>query len=141
MNSKTTALFVLLVSAAFAHAHIIGTNVPAHPLTAERVAALPAWKSYLENSIRQRQADQDFLHAEMKAHGLTTAIEPPKSASPEGTPLDRTAGWYATAEARHIAENVVSFQTPLDAIVLSAFSVRFVPPTASTEGDEAGQET
>jgi len=34
----------------------------------------------------------------------------------------------------------VSFQTPVDAIVLSAFSVRFVPPTASTDGEVAGHE-
>ena len=91
---------------------VIGTNVPATPLTAERVAALPAWKNYLENSVRQRQADQDFLRAEMKAHGLKETIEPPKSASPKGTPLDRTASWYGSAEARRIADIVVSFQTP-----------------------------
>jgi PelA/Pel-15E family pectate lyase len=48
----------------------------------------------------------------MKAHGLAKAIEPPKSASPKGTPLDRTATWYAGDEARRIAENVASFQTP-----------------------------
>ena len=35
----------------------------------------------------------------------------------------------------------MSFQAPAEAIELSAFSVRFVPPTASTEGDVAGQET
>ena len=90
---------------------VIGTNVPATPLTAERVAALPAWKNYLENSVRQRQADQDFLRAEMKAHGLKETVEPPKSASPKGTPLDRTASWYGSAEARHIADIVASFQT------------------------------
>lgn len=27
-------------------------------------------------------------------------------------PLDRAPAWYATAEARHIADNIVSFQTP-----------------------------
>ena len=35
----------------------------------------------------------------------------------------------------------MSFQAPVEAIVLSAFSVRFVPPTASTEAELAGQET
>ena len=34
----------------------------------------------------------------------------------------------------------MSFHTPVDAIVLSALSVRFVPPTASTHGDVAGQD-
>ena len=35
----------------------------------------------------------------------------------------------------------MSFQTPVEAIALSAPSVRFVPPTASTHGDEAGPDT
>ncbi len=95
-----------------AFAAVIGTNVPATPLTAERVAALPAWKIYFENSVRQRQADQGCLRAEMKAHGLNQAIQPPKSASPRNTPLNRAAGWYGGAEARRIADCVVSFQTP-----------------------------
>ena len=93
-------------------AAVIGTNTPAAPLTVERVAARPAWKAYLENSIRQQQADQDFLQAEMKSNKLATASEPPTSASPKGTPLGRPAGWYASDEARRIADCVVSFQTP-----------------------------
>jgi hypothetical protein len=35
----------------------------------------------------------------------------------------------------------VSFHAPEDAIVLSALSVRLVPPTDSTQGDDAGQST
>ena len=35
----------------------------------------------------------------------------------------------------------MSFQAPDEAIALSAASVRFVPPTARTQGDDAGQET
>lgn len=106
-------LISALISLAFAvRASVIGTNVPASPLTLERVADKPEWKLYLERSQRQRQADQDFLLAEMKAHGLTNAIEPPKSAAPKGTPLDRTASWYGTDEARQIAANVITFQTP-----------------------------
>ena len=114
MNLKSALLTILFGTALapVAFAAVIGTNIPAAPLTAERVANLPAWKSYLENSIRQRQADQNFLHTEMKACGLTNAIEPPKSASPKGTPLTSTASWYGGAEARRIADNVVSFQTP-----------------------------
>jgi PelA/Pel-15E family pectate lyase len=107
-----TAFALTFATSTNTFAAIIGTNIPAKPLTAERVAALPAWKNYLENSVRQRQADQNFLHAEMKALHLTNAIAPPKSSSPKGTPLDRTASWYGGDEARHIAENVITFQTP-----------------------------
>ncbi len=106
------ALTLTFTAKTSSFAAVIGTNVPANPLTAERVANLPAWKSYLENSIRQRQADQNVLHAEMKALHLTNAIAPPKSSSPKGTPLDRTASWYGSDEARRIAENAASFQTP-----------------------------
>jgi hypothetical protein len=35
----------------------------------------------------------------------------------------------------------VSFHDPVDAIVLLEFSVRFVPPTASTHPELAGQDT
>ena len=114
MNLKATLLAVIfgLTLAPAAFAAVIGTNVPAQALTAERVANLPAWKNYLENSVRQRSADQDVLHAEMKAHGLTNAIEPPKSASPKGTPLTSAASWYGGPDARRIADNVASFQTP-----------------------------
>jgi PelA/Pel-15E family pectate lyase len=112
MNLKTCLCGLILSAAALANANVIGTNVPAQPLAAERVANLPAWKACLENSMRQRKADQDFLRAEMKARGLTSAIVPPKSASPSGTPLDSAAGWYGSAEARRIADNVASFQTP-----------------------------
>ena len=107
-----TAFALIFATPKTTLATVIGTNVPANPLTATRVAALPAWKSYLENSIRQRKADQDFLHAEMKALHLTNAIAPPKSSSPKGTPLDRTASWYGSEDARRIAENVTTFQTP-----------------------------
>ena len=113
MNCKpAVALFITCLGACLAQANIIGTNVPAKPLTAERVANLPEWKSYLENSTRQRQADQDFLHTELKAYGLTNAIQPPGSAAPKGTPLTRLSLWYGTAEARRIADCVISFQTP-----------------------------
>lgn len=113
MNLKPAFCAALALAVSLkASAAVIGTNIPASPLTAARVAQLPAWKTYLENSVRQRQADQDFLHAEMRAHQRTTAIEAPKSASPSGTPLDRSAKWYGGAEARRIADCVVSFQTP-----------------------------
>ena len=34
----------------------------------------------------------------------------------------------------------MSFHTPEDSIAFAGVSVRFVPPTASTQGDVAGQE-
>jgi PelA/Pel-15E family pectate lyase len=95
-----------------AHGAIIGTNVPATPLSVERVAALPAWKLYFENSLRQRQADQNFLRAEMSSHGLKQNTEPKEITNARDIDLKNPAAWYASAEARQIADNLVSFQTP-----------------------------
>lgn len=104
--------FALLFCPLLARAAIIGTNVPAAPLTAERVAALPAWKEYFDNSRRQRAADQNFLRAELKAHGLNQATVPHGTHSAKDVKLDNPDAWYAGDEARRIADILVSFQTP-----------------------------
>ncbi|HTY86809.1 MAG TPA: pectate lyase [Candidatus Acidoferrum sp.] len=98
-------------------AAVIGTNQPAQPLTAERIAALPpaqqfVWKEYLQRSIRQRQADQAFFETEMRQHGVRQPIVPPSGRSARSLPLDRSPAWYDGAEARRIADIVISFQTP-----------------------------
>ena len=113
MNIKTAVFFVILwLAAGQAPAAVIGTNVPATPLTPERVASLPAWKSYVENSIRQKQADQEFFRADLKSHGLKQATLPHKSGSARAIPLNNIGSWYRGAEARRMADDVVSFQTP-----------------------------
>jgi PelA/Pel-15E family pectate lyase len=98
-------------------AAIIGTNPPALPLTFERIATLPsaqqpAWKKYLEQSDRQLQADKNFLHAEMRGHGIKESIAPPSGHSAKSIPLEKDDGWYVGTEARQIADIIVSFQTP-----------------------------
>ena len=108
---------VFIVWAAASSASTIGTNPPVEPLTRERIALLPArergaWLDYLERSKRRRQADKDFLQAELKHAGMEKPSEPPHSFSARSIPLDREAAWYATGEARHIADVIVSFQTP-----------------------------
>ncbi len=113
MNFKLPLLAGLALGvASHTFAAIIGTNVPATPLTAARVESLPAWKSYFEKSQWQRQADQDFLRAELKTNGMAEATFPDETHNAEGVALDKPADWYAGEEARHIADVVVSFQTP-----------------------------
>jgi PelA/Pel-15E family pectate lyase len=107
----------LITGSVAAAASTIGTNPPVEPLTRDRFALLPAkersaWIEYLERSQRQRQADKDFLRAELKKAGMEKPIEPPHGFSARSIPLDRDAAWYASAEARHIADVIVSFQTP-----------------------------
>jgi PelA/Pel-15E family pectate lyase len=108
---------VLIAGTAAASGTTIGTNPPAESLTRERIAQLPAkergpWLAYLERSQKQRQADKDFLKAELKAAGMDKPTEPPHGFSARSIPLDRDAAWYASADARHIADVIVSFQTP-----------------------------
>ena len=100
-----------------ATASVIGTNPPAQSITRERIASLPArergaWVSYLAHSERQRKADKEALQAELRRAGLKVPIEPPHGRSARSIPLDREAAWYAGADARHIADVIVSYQTP-----------------------------
>jgi PelA/Pel-15E family pectate lyase len=98
-------------------AAIIGTNPPALALTTERVAGLPAaeraaWTHYLQQSEQQWQADQQFFVAELKKHGLKESVPPPHGGSGSRPPLRKPAAWYRQPEARQIADNLLSFQTP-----------------------------
>lgn len=96
---------------------IIGTNLPAQSLTAERIAALPraqysVWKGYLKRSTGQWQADQDFFQLEMRQRGIKLPVVPPSGHSVRSIPLDRPAAWYGESGARRVADIIVSFQTP-----------------------------
>ena len=118
MNAKNLRWFALACAcAAPLAAAIVGTNPPALPLTAGRIASLPAaaqpaWRDYHARSGAQRAADQKFLTDEIAAHHVTAAVTPAEGRNSSGVPLNRPAAWYATAEARRMADNVVSFQTP-----------------------------
>ncbi len=114
--SPTLALGVVLLCGA-SHAAVIGTNTPAQAISAARIDALPAqdrdaWRVYLARSEQQNLADRAALAAELKPG--QPAPPPPEEGpgGPNAMPLDRDAAWYATPEARHIADVIVSFQTP-----------------------------
>jgi len=98
-------------------AAIIGTNPPALSLTAERIAALPKaqraeWRTYLKRSTRQLASDKNVLRTEERKAGITHPTVPPSANSALGLALNRPADWYGQAAARHIADIIVSFQTP-----------------------------
>jgi PelA/Pel-15E family pectate lyase len=98
-------------------AAIIGTNSPALALTRERVATLPrerqaAWNEYLKRSNRQRQADQAVLEKELRRWTLQHPILPPSGRAASSIPLEKPAAWYAQPDARRLADNILSFQTP-----------------------------
>ncbi|UAL09343.1 pectate lyase [Caulobacter segnis] len=119
MTYRAAAIGLFLsasILAAPAFAGVIGTNVPAQPITAERIAKLPAaqqpaWKAYLDRSTAQEKADRAALAAELRP-GEAAPPPPPTGHGDGGMPLDRDAAWYASPEARHVADVIVSFQTP-----------------------------
>ena len=109
---------IVLLSGAFAvHASIVGTNPPAESLTVDRVNQLPleqrkVWLAYLDRSQLQRRADKRELQDELKTTGLREAIVPEEGPGARSIPLDRPPNWYASVDARHVADVIVSFQTP-----------------------------
>src|ERR1700727_3600878 len=107
-------LLGLLVSTPLSSA-VIGTSKPAESITPARIATLPAkdraaWTAYLERSQKQMQVDRATLAAEREG-GPEPAL-PKEGFSARTMPLNRDAEWYGTTEARHVADVIVSFQTP-----------------------------
>jgi len=100
-------------------AAVIGTNVIAQSLTVERiqkeapVKERAAWLAYLKRSEAQMKLDRATLAAELKPG----EVAPPQPAEGrggfgQGMSLRHEDAYYATAPARHIADVIVSFQTP-----------------------------
>lgn len=111
------AAFVLFAGLPIAGASTIGVNPPAQSITRERIEKLPAaqhkeWLAYLDRSQRQRAADKATFAAELKHAGMTTPTDPSHSFGARSVPLERNTAWYASPEARHIVDVIVSFQTP-----------------------------
>jgi PelA/Pel-15E family pectate lyase len=109
------SVLALFIGAPTAHAAVIGHNPPALSLTQARIDALPpdqraAWSAYLTRSLAQQAADRAALASERK--GLTQIPRPPAEQHGDFMPLNKPDAWYATPEARHIADVIVSFQTP-----------------------------
>jgi PelA/Pel-15E family pectate lyase len=95
---------------------VIGTSRPEESITAARIAKLPKkdralWLAYLVRSEKQMHLDRATFTAEQTAGGPELAMPKPGFAG-RSMPLDRDAAWYGTAEARHVADVIVSFQTP-----------------------------
>jgi hypothetical protein len=105
---------VMLAFAPPAFSAVIGTNTPAPEVSLARIAELPvaqraAWVDYLARSDKQQQFDRATLAAELKP-GETPPPAPVAGSSK--MPLNKDAAWYGSAEARAIADNIVSYQTP-----------------------------
>ncbi len=110
-------LAAVTMDAGAARAEVLRYNTPAVGLTIDRIGALPdaergPWLEYLARSQAQMKADRDALAAELPAGA--TPPPPPQAVGGNSynMPLDRPTAWYGTAEARAIADAMVTFQTP-----------------------------
>jgi PelA/Pel-15E family pectate lyase len=93
-----------------------GEGAKAELLAPERVARLPRdqraeWERYIERSQRTRARDQDSMARELEDVGATAMTRAPHG---KGFRFDRkwTREWFGSAEARRLADSVLSFQTP-----------------------------
>ena len=115
MRFWLAASVVALIPAGVA-AGVIGRMTPAEPITEARIAQLPkaeqgVWTAYLAQSRKLMADDKASLAAE-RAGGPPPETPPTGPSGGSGMPLDKPAEWYAGLEARHVADNIVSFQTP-----------------------------
>ena len=114
---RLLAIPVALALAIPATAEVIGQMTPAEPLTDARLATLPAaereaWRAYLARSAALMATDKAALLAERKGMSAIPPGPPNGPSGGGGMPMDKPADWYAGADARRIADAVVSFQTP-----------------------------
>jgi PelA/Pel-15E family pectate lyase len=115
-SCTAAALLVLSMMSGAASAGIIGHMTPAQPLAESRLSSLAAaqqaaWRDYMARSSVLWAADKKALASE-RGSGPFPAPAPYGRPGEASMPLSRAAAWYATPEARHIADNIVSFQTP-----------------------------
>lgn len=94
---------------------VVGRMTSAEGITPERIARLPiarraAWTAYLKRSMELKAADMRALKLERA--NILAIPSGPKHGSVRSIPLDRPREWYASREARAIADNIVSYQTP-----------------------------
>ncbi len=117
MNLRPISLALLLAAPLLLSAAVVGTNPPALPLTAERIATLPAaeqpaWQAYLARSRALMAKDKAFFAEELRANNITTPTTPTEGRGGGAMSLNRQPEWFAGDEARKIADNTISFQTP-----------------------------
>ncbi|HWB32754.1 MAG TPA: pectate lyase [Acidobacteriaceae bacterium] len=117
--SRLVLPLVLAPACAALAAKVIGMNVIAPSLTVERIQQYApkkerkAWLDYLKRSEEQMKTDRATLAAELKP-GEPQPPQPPEGRGGfgQGMSLRHDDAYFGTPAARHIADVIVSFQTP-----------------------------
>jgi PelA/Pel-15E family pectate lyase len=109
-------VLVLSMMSAAASAAVIGRMTPARPLAETQISSVApgdqaAWRDYIARSKQLLAADKAALASE-RGTAPVPAPAPYGHPGQASMPLHLAAAWYASPEARHIADNIVSFQTP-----------------------------
>ena len=109
--------FVALAAPRWVAANVIGTNIIAHPLTRDRISALPEkqqkpWLAYLERSGKQKAIDKQTLADEQKTAGNIQPKHAPTGRGAYALRMEHPAEWYTSADALQVARNVISYQVP-----------------------------
>jgi PelA/Pel-15E family pectate lyase len=86
-------------------------------LTAERIGQLAererkAWVTYLQQSDERFEKEYDMLVAECRKLGLAQPKPAPSNRAEFEIDSDQPESWFASDEARKMADAVISFQTP-----------------------------
>ncbi|MGB9990070.1 pectate lyase [Pseudoduganella rhizocola] len=113
--SRAAICLLFAAAPAVPYAAILGYMTPPQALSEARIASeagaeRAAWLAYLGRSRTLLEADKAALAAERAGGAYPDA--PPHKGGAGGMPLNRVAEWYGTPEARHVADNILSFQTP-----------------------------
>jgi PelA/Pel-15E family pectate lyase len=119
LKLASSALLLACCAAPQLNATVVGTNVIAPSLTVERIEKLApakdrkAWLDYLKRSEEQMKTDRATLTAELKP-GEAAPPQPAEGRGGFGTgmSLRHDDAYFGTAPAKHIADVIVSFQTP-----------------------------
>ena len=116
VRSSAVLCVAAFVVGPMGRATVIGRSEAAQSLTAARISELPTsarglWFAYLQRSERQEKIDRAALALERQGM-KDLPPDPSLGFSARSMPLDREASWYGSPEARHIADVIVSFQTP-----------------------------
>ncbi len=114
---RLLAVLPLALACAHTAADLLHARSASPVLNDAALYALPApqrtqWADYLERSRARMAADKASLASERERQGAIRAAPALASDGTSSMPLNQAPAWYATPEARTVADNIVSFQTP-----------------------------
>lgn len=115
--SVAGAALTLLIAVAAAGAQGSRDAAPGEGTIAARLGEVPAgerarWEDYLANSRQLAARDRQVMAAELASIGATRMRRAQYASAAFDGGEGRPAAWFTTAEARRLADNLLTYQTP-----------------------------